>query len=67
MAASGKNEKVIDAVANDRNWISRIENELNCTAVWFKYWGFLAGGSQNLDIQNATKVYSVDEQIHLVT
>ena len=33
-----------DAVANDRNWISRINNELETTATWHKYWGFLAGG-----------------------
>ena len=23
-----------DAVADDRNWVARIENELNCTSAW---------------------------------
>ncbi len=26
--------KTGDAVADDRNWIARIENELHCTAAW---------------------------------
>ncbi len=27
-------KKDVDAVADDRNWIDRIHNELNCTAAW---------------------------------
>lgn len=50
-----------DAVAQDRNWVSRIQNELNCTASWQRDWGFLAGGSENLDLDDATKPYSIDE------
>ena len=28
----------IDVVAEDRNWVDRIQNELNCAAVWTKDW-----------------------------
>ncbi|KRX07863.1 hypothetical protein PPERSA_10251 [Pseudocohnilembus persalinus] len=62
-AAGGKFVKNCDAVADDRNWIARIDNEMNCTHSWQKDWGFLAGGTNNLDIENATKPYSVQEQI----
>lgn len=55
-----------DAVADDRNWIARIQNEMNCTHSWQKDWGFLAGGSENLDIEDATKPYSVEEQINKI-
>ena len=34
-----------DAVADDRNWVARIDNELHCTSAWQKDWGFLAGDS----------------------
>jgi hypothetical protein len=37
----GKFVKSGDAVADDRNWISRIQNELHCTSAWHKDWGFL--------------------------
>ena len=46
----GKSQKIGDAVSFDRNWISRINNELNTTATWNKYWGFLAGGAENLNM-----------------
>jgi len=55
-----------DAVADDRNWISRIQNELNCTNTWQKDWGFLAAGVENLSIENATKMYTIDDKIKLV-
>lgn len=64
MSKEGSGNKFIktggDAVADDRNWIARIQNELNCTSAWYKDWGFLAGGAENLDVKDATKVYSVD-------
>jgi len=50
-----------DPVADDRNWIARIENELHCTAAWQKDWGFLAGGTEHLNIEDATKPYNIEE------
>ena len=50
-----------DQVAIDRNWTSRVQNELNCTASWQRDWGFLAGGSDHLNLEDATKPYSIDE------
>ncbi len=31
-------KSAIDVVAEDRNWVDRIQNELNCAAVWTKDW-----------------------------
>ena len=31
----------IDVVAEDRNWVDRIQNELNCAAVWTKDWFYI--------------------------
>ncbi|KAL4502300.1 hypothetical protein ABPG72_011887 [Tetrahymena utriculariae] len=61
--AGHKFVKNADAVADDRNWIARIQNELNCVSAWQKDWGFLAGGAENLDLKDATKEYSINEQI----
>lgn len=58
--------KNIDPVADDRNWIARIENELHCTAAWQTDWGFLAGGTEHLNIEDATKPYNIDDQIQRV-
>lgn len=64
-----------DAVADDRNWvftrdiinqIGRVQNELTCVAAWNRDWGFLAGNSETLKMENATKPYSIDEQIQKV-
>lgn len=35
---SGVKKAGIDVVAEDRNWVDRIQNELNCAAVWTKDW-----------------------------
>lgn len=64
--AGGKYTKSNDAVADDRNWVGRIQNELNCTAAWYKDWGFLAGGSQNLSMENAMINYTTDDKIRMI-
>ena len=61
----GKYTKTSDAVADDRNWIGRIQNELNCTAAWGRDWGFLKGGPQNLSMEMATKLYTIDDEIKM--
>jgi len=43
-----KQVKVIDAVSQDKDWRSVIENELRCQENWQKEWGFLS--SQNIGI-----------------
>lgn len=48
-------------MADDRNWIGRVNNELTCTAAWNRDWGFLAGNSENLKLEDATKPYNIDE------
>ena len=58
--------KTGDAVSDDRNWIGTIKNELKCAEHWEKDWGFLAGGSQDLKVENATKLYTVDDRIKAV-
>jgi hypothetical protein len=35
-------------------------------AAWNRDWGFLAGDSDNLKMENATKPYNIDEQIQKV-
>jgi hypothetical protein len=55
-AVTGGKKAGIDVVAEDRNWVDRIQNELNCASVWTKDWfqiyififilrGFLAAGA----------------------
>jgi len=61
----GKSSK-LDAVSEDRNWISRVSNELTCTAAWHKDWGFLAGGTEHLQTEDAVKNFTIDEQIQKV-
>ncbi|CAD8146536.1 unnamed protein product [Paramecium octaurelia] len=61
--AGGKFVSTGDPVADDRNWIGRVNNELTCTAAWNRDWGFLAGNSENLKLEDATKPYNIDEQI----
>jgi len=65
MAKSNKFGKTGDAVADDRNWIATIKNELKCADQWEKDWGFLAGGAE-LKMENATKLYTVDDRIRAV-
>lgn len=65
-SSGGKYAKSNDAVADDRNWVGRIQNELNCTAVWDKDWGFLAGGAENLSIDKATIYYTIDDKIKMI-
>ena len=65
-AGGGKFVKATDAVSDDRNWIGRIQNELNCTATWQKDWGFLSGGTDNISVENATKNYSIDDKIRMI-
>jgi hypothetical protein len=55
--------KAKDIVADDRNWVDRVENELNCTNNWNSQWGFLAGGVGKLNPNKATAKFSVDDQI----
>lgn len=57
--------KTGDAVSDDRNWIGTIKNELKCAELWEKDWGFLAGDSE-LKVENATKLYTVDDRIKAV-
>ncbi|KAM3127684.1 hypothetical protein pb186bvf_020227 [Paramecium bursaria] len=61
--SGGKFASTGDAVADDRNWIGRVNNELTCTAAWNRDWGFLAGKSDNLKLEDATRPYDIDEQI----
>lgn len=65
-AGGAKFVKSNDAVADDRNWVGRIQNELNCTAMWDKDWGFLAGGSENISLAKATVNYTVDDKIKMI-
>ena len=37
-AIQGGKKSGIDVVAEDRNWVDRIQNELNCASVWTKDW-----------------------------
>lgn len=37
-AIQGGKKAGIDVVAEDRNWVDRIQNELNCASVWTKDW-----------------------------
>jgi hypothetical protein len=66
-------------VADDRNWVilewivllvfnqvGRVQNELTCVAAWNRDWGFLAGDSENLKMEDATKPYNIEEQIQKV-
>jgi len=52
--------------------VDRIQNELNCAAVWTKDWylfnkrGFLAAGAENMTIENATKEFTIDDQIKIL-
>eukprot|EP00828_Plagiopyla_frontata_P046508 TRINITY_DN8286_c0_g1_i2.p1 TRINITY_DN8286_c0_g1~~TRINITY_DN8286_c0_g1_i2.p1 ORF type:complete len:198 (-),score=59.50 TRINITY_DN8286_c0_g1_i2:172-765(-) len=62
----GKFVKQLDAVADDRNWVGRIQNELNCVAQWQTDWGFLAGGADNLTMEKATQKYNIVDQIKLI-
>lgn len=68
-AAGGGGNKFVkssDAVADDRNWVGRIQNELNCTAMWDKDWGFLAGGAENISLDKATVNYTCDDKIKMI-
>lgn len=65
-AGSAKFVKSSDAVADDRNWVGRIQNELNCTTMWDKDWGFLAGGAENISIDKATVNYTIDDKIKMI-
>ena len=40
-----KIEKQIDVVSKDRNWVLRINNELDSEKKWDGQWGYLSGGT----------------------
>ena len=46
--------------------VGRVQNELTCVGAWNRDWGFLAGDSDNLKMENATKPYNIEEQIQKV-
>ena len=63
--ASNKFAKQLDPVSEDRNWVGLIKNELKCAELWEKDWGFLAGDA-DLNKDNATKLYTIDDKIKSV-
>ena len=37
--------KVVDVVSQDRNWVLRINSELDSEKKWDHQWGYLSGGT----------------------
>lgn len=54
------NKKLIDVVAEDRDWISVIENELRFQENWQKDWGFLSKG-EDISAKPKTKRDKINE------
>ncbi len=36
-----------DVVSDDKNWVSRINNEMNSEKIWDHQWGYMTGGKVN--------------------
>lgn len=54
-----------DVVHEDRNWVTRIHNELNSGENWNKQWGYLSGGIGSLDATSHDKpgAGNIDDRI----
>jgi|JI6StandDraft_1071083.scaffolds.fasta_scaffold11989_2 hypothetical protein len=55
-----------DVVHEDRNWVTRIHDELNSGENWNKQWGYLSGGIGTLDATSQSKsiTSNLDERIN---
>ena len=48
-------KKVKDVVHEDRNWVTRVHNELDSGDNWNKQWSYLSGGINALDETSLSK------------
>lgn len=58
-------KKVKDIVHQDRDWVTRVHNELNSGENWNQQWGYLSGGIGALDAtsQQKTVTSNIDQRI----
>ena len=60
----GKETKVIDVVAEDKDWRDVIRNELRCQENWQKDWGFLAdNGIEENPRTKAETIQIIEEKL----